>query len=186
MADLRPRRWTHPRAEIATIHKDNDFAYAYYGMGIFAKVNRTLGWTFSDWVNKDVLDFGCGTGVATRVFGMFTLGLVVGYDPTPECIEEARKEEERSKVQHQCAYTTSLPGRTFDLVVCAHVFEHLNEEEELKAMGQIWGCLKPTGIAVIWYKASRNRHVARGLRDALSGNGDIRVGVWNGKRADLG
>jgi SAM-dependent methyltransferase len=75
---------------------------------------------------RRVLDVGCGDGQVSRVAAAAGADLVVGIDPTWNCVTVARQ---RGRAHFTQASAASLPfaDGTFDAVVACLVFEHVTE-----------------------------------------------------------
>jgi 2-polyprenyl-3-methyl-5-hydroxy-6-metoxy-1,4-benzoquinol methylase len=157
-------RWQKPRIEIATKYKDDDLAYATYGMAQAALVLHKLDLPPSELKKLTILDYGCGTGVTTRCLSMF-FKTAFGYDPSVKCIEVANEEHQRaSGLVPPILYTPYLSNISLnccDVVICSNVFQHLEPKEEEEAIKNIFAYLKPDGTAIVWIQPSKNKHVAK-------------------------
>ncbi len=103
-------------------------------------------------VNKGeaVLDIGCGAGVDTLVAAMMVgpEGKAVGIDLTPEMLERARANLEKTplgNVNFQEGSAEELPfaAGTFDVVISNGVFNLVPDKP--KALSEIFRVLKPKG-----------------------------------------
>lgn len=110
----------------------------------------------SIFVNKRLLDFGCGCGSSTIILArMFPQTEIVGVELCREFLEVA---ELRSK-HHQCDRVKFILSRSgtnfpleignFDFVVLNAVYEHLLPNERQLLIPQIWSLIKPGGILFI-------------------------------------
>lgn len=91
------------------------------------------------------LDLGCGSGaVAAHLAAHF--GTVVACDLDAEAVSFARAEHARPNVAHLVADAARVPlgDESCDVVVCAHVYEHVSSAEALVA--EIHRVLKPDGV----------------------------------------
>jgi ubiquinone/menaquinone biosynthesis C-methylase UbiE len=73
-----------------------------------------------------VLDVGCGTGALLRLLAARVPGDVelVGVDPAPRMLAEARKRLGGMRLEHAAAERLPFADATFDLVVSAMSFDH--------------------------------------------------------------
>jgi len=86
-----------------------------------------------DHINPDdrVLDIGCGNSyyqqwIAEKAYR------VVAIDKNPERIKQAIENNSMPNIQYIVMdASTELPGDTFDVAVCSHVIEHLDDPVDL-------------------------------------------------------
>ncbi len=151
--------WTKPRHSIAGMPYD-DLGYATHGAMEAMKVLRTLDLRPSELSNLTLLDYGCGTArVARPLSGLFRK--VVGYDPVPECIQEAEKERRGAKYEN-LTMTSSLTGldKAFDVICSVSVMEHLTEPDQVEMLANIDRVAnKPGCMLALWYSMLTNRKV---------------------------
>jgi SAM-dependent methyltransferase len=97
-----------------------------------------------------ILDFGCGTGTATRCLQeAFPGAKVIGTDPSEESLRVAR-EDHRGL---ECAFVTAdalAHEEGCDLAYCNGVFHHIPVEERAAAVDLVWRALKPGGYFALW------------------------------------
>lgn len=105
--------------------------------------------------SKRCLDVGCSGGHITTELGRM-FDTVVGIDTDRPALELARSLPETNGVVFQRSSATSLPFKTasFDVVVCNHVYEHIDDQEALFA--EIFRVLRPGGVC---YFSGGNRFV---------------------------
>jgi len=97
-----------------------------------------------------VLDVGCGTGAQTlpaaEVAGP---GNVVGVDPSPDMLEQAREKAEKKglDIDFRGAAIEKLPfdDQQFDVVLSSFMLHHLPEDVMRSGFGEIQRVLKPGG-----------------------------------------
>ena len=94
----------------------------------------------------DVLDLGCGCGLATRIYRLHTSGRVVAVD-RPPAIDIAHFGYPTPGVEYvACEFTTdALPRGQFDLVAFTEVYEHLDEALGHRVIEQVAERLRPCG-----------------------------------------
>ncbi|MEZ6138942.1 MAG: methyltransferase domain-containing protein [Zavarzinella sp.] len=97
---------------------------------------------------KKLLDFGCGHGITSVIFGQRG-ATVEGFDLSPQYIEEARLRAEINQVDARflVANAEDLPyaDNSFDLVWGNAILHHLDLN---RAAIEIWRVLKSDGVAV--------------------------------------
>ena len=107
--------------------------------------------------SKTVLDIACGTGYHTVTLSLSGFD-IAGSDGSPNMVEKAKENAKQSGipdirllVANWTSLSTSFPNEKFDAIVClGNALTHLfNDEERLKALGEIYSLLSDGGIAVI-------------------------------------
>jgi len=151
--------WKDPRATIACAYVDNDMGYCTHGAHAVADVLQALDIKPSDALRSTILDFGSGTGRISRILSRHFLS-VVAYDPSPQCMERARKEQ-------QLCFPLHFPSLTLagswdqvppylDFACAVNVFEHLDGPSQGEAMLRVSAALRPGGRAVLWLSRHHN------------------------------
>ncbi len=102
---------------------------------------------------EDVLDLGCGTGHLTRRLAALTTGRVVGRDPSPGMIAEARAHhaDGRTPFEVGAAEELDAPGR-FDAVFCNSAMQWF--QEPARALAACRRALRPGGRMAVQAPAS--------------------------------
>jgi SAM-dependent methyltransferase len=97
-----------------------------------------------------VLDYGCGTGTATR-FLLEHLGCrrVLGLDLSERSLDVARREHAGLPAEFRLA-ADYRPAGTIDLAFCNGVFHHIPPPDRPGAAGFIAACLRPGGLFAFW------------------------------------
>jgi SAM-dependent methyltransferase len=96
----------------------------------------------------EVLDFGCGWGGET-IWLAERVSRVVGVDPDPRSIEQARAALARSGARN-CAFECAPDGRlpwpdeSFDAVFSTDTLEHVMDLDV--AFAELWRVLRPGGV----------------------------------------
>ena len=103
------------------------------------------------------LDIGCSTGTMCRILGDH-FGGVTGIDIDRPAIEHAARTNSSDHIHFRLgdAMQTGLETECLDVVICAHVYEHVPDPHRM--MSEILRILKPGGIC---YFAAENRLVFR-------------------------
>lgn len=97
-----------------------------------------------------ILDLGCGTATLTIMIKKVQPEVeVIGLDIDPKVIAFARSKVEREglDITFELSTATELPylDESFDRVVSSMVFHHLNRENKLRALKEIFRILRPRG-----------------------------------------
>ncbi len=97
-----------------------------------------------------VLDFGCGTGTLTLlVWQMHPDARIVGFDGDRQVLTRARAKALRRQAPigwvQALAWQLPYPDASFNRVLCSLVLHHLNSENELWALRQVYRVLRPGG-----------------------------------------
>lgn len=100
-----------------------------------------------------LLDIGCSAGIISHVLSK-RFRRVIGIDIDEPSVKFAKKNYHSNKVQFsiQDGISLGFPEHSFDVVLCAHVYEHVPDSSLLLA--EIHRVLKPDGIC---YLAAGNR-----------------------------
>ena len=104
--------------------------------------------------DERVVDLGCGWGTITFALGP-NVGEIVGVDYSERSIEICRArlaEEPRPNVRfkHGDARSTELATGTWDVVVAADLYEHLNPDDAESVTKEAFRLLRGGGRLVIW------------------------------------
>lgn len=102
---------------------------------------------------KKLLDVGCSTGIMTNLLAS-EIQSAEGIDIDENAIQYA--EAHRAPNVHYSvrdAAATELPANEFDIVICAHVYEHVPDARAL--LKEIHRVLKPGGVC---FFAAGNRY----------------------------
>lgn len=95
-----------------------------------------------------LLDVGASSGIIDNVLaGKF--GKVVGTDVDKSAIEFAKKQFKRKNLTFgiEDALNLGFKNKSFDVVVCTHVYEHVLDPQKL--FGEIYRVLKPGGVCYL-------------------------------------
>lgn len=100
------------------------------------------------------LEIGCSAGRMTRIFGQH-FKRVLAIDIDKEAIENARKKNRLANIKYQIADALNLPfkEKSFDVVICNNVYEHL--PDPFKMMREVERVLKRDGVC---YFAGPNKY----------------------------
>lgn len=103
----------------------------------------------------DAIDVGCSTGIMSHELSQY-FGHLTGIDIDSPGIEHARRTYASDKLSFELcdAMDTGLPAASFDVAICAHVYEHVPDSQRL--VKEIFRLLKPGGVC---FFAAENRLV---------------------------
>ena len=134
------------------------FCKTAYGRQSREKKARTIIAVLNDFFGIDfrsfyILDVGCSTGIMANYFSDY-FGEVVGVDIDASAVQYAKAHfrKDNLKLDIGDAMNIRRPNNSFDVVVCAHVYEHVPDAHRL--MDEIHRVLKPGGIC---YFSAGNR-----------------------------
>jgi ubiquinone/menaquinone biosynthesis C-methylase UbiE len=110
----------------------------------------------------DVLDIGCGTGLASGplIDNHFP---VTGIDPSEKMLERARGHYPHATWVRGTAEKLPFGDAAFDVALSAQTFHHVDRKA---AMDEVVRVLKPGGIAAIWWKHLMSDDPVKVIRDA--------------------
>ncbi|SIO15172.1 Methyltransferase domain-containing protein [Singulisphaera sp. GP187] len=95
------------------------------------------------------LDVGCGTGqTALRLACRPEVGSVVGLDPSAEALAHARRRHTFPLVRGS-ALDLPFNDSKFDVITCFDVLQHLPQDGDRRAVGELHRVLAPGGVALV-------------------------------------
>lgn len=100
-----------------------------------------------------LMDIGCSTGILANFLSQH-VGEVVGADIDEKGIAHAKKTHQGDNLRFevQDGMNLTYDANTFDIITCAHAYEHVPDANKL--MAEIHRVLKPDGVC---YFAAGNR-----------------------------
>ena len=139
-------------------------------------------------VTRRVMDFGCGTGTSLPLIReLLGAELVVGIDPSPASLAEARTDHGGPGVE--LALPSERPGdASFDLVFTNGVLHHVAPAERPSVLDYVAASLRPGGYFACWENNPLNpgtRWIMRRVafdRDAIM----LRAGELERRMRDAG
>lgn len=97
---------------------------------------------------KNILDVGCASGwFLSRVKLRYPKSRCIGVDIYKKAIEYGKKHYKSLKLIHTDAHTLPFIDKSFDLVICTEVLEHVVSPE--KVLKEIERVLSPRGTVII-------------------------------------
>lgn len=166
--DLNAECWWDENAKIYALHHLNQPRFQFFDRYI------------NNWEGLNVLDVGCGGGFSCEF--MAKRGAIVsGVDQSQKCIEIAKAHANNHNLQidYQYGFAEELPyqDKTFDVVICVDVLEHV--EDIKKVIAEIYRVLKPNGLfcfdtinktfksklIMIWLLENILNKIPRGIHD---------------------
>ena len=99
---------------------------------------------------KRVLDLGCGEGYGTWIISR-SASEAVGMDAGDETISKAESRYVAENLSYVAGHSGSLPfaEKSFDMVVCFELIEHIPEAAQVDCLAQIKKVLKQDGVLLI-------------------------------------
>lgn len=148
-------KWKHPRRTIATRFENNDLGYATDGAYGASLLYSIFDMAPSTTKQMTLLDYGCGTGRHTRPLSPLFKS-IVGYDPTPECIQLFHHENGLCEKPYPNLVLTHDINQVpqCDLAVCINVIEHLTVADGHQLIHTLQE--KVSGPVIINYRPSSN------------------------------
>lgn len=111
---------------------------------------RTLGHFFGHDKLKElkVLDVGASTGIIDNILAK-SFGVVTGIDIDQVALDYAKTKYKRTNLKFQLgdAMKLNFKDNSFDVVICAHVYEHVPNSQ--KMFSEIHRVLKPRGVCYL-------------------------------------
>ena len=97
-----------------------------------------------------VLDYGCGTGTATKyIFESLRAASVTGVDVSTSCLAVARRHRSGPHTQY-LTVDQEVPEGTFDLVFSNGSFHHIPPDDRPAALKYVHKALRPGGLFALW------------------------------------
>ena len=95
-----------------------------------------------------ILDFGCGVGRSLHFLrSAFPNSQLFGFDPSPECIAEARSKGLSASLTESWA---NIPAGTFDCVFAANVFHHIEPNDRSRELLKCAEAVREGGSIIIF------------------------------------
>ncbi len=149
---------------------------------------------------KDILDYGCGDGWYAARFT--AIGSVTGIDISERAIGFAKLIVPEGKFLVDRSISILLPDRSYDIVVCLQVLEHLPEADVAAALLEFRRVLKPGGRLIVsvpsihrpFSKAHLRHYTPETFKSTLTAVGEVeemvghesssRFALWSRKLLD--
>lgn len=97
---------------------------------------------------ESVLDVGCGVGLDYEMYNKHDVDVgYVGIDSCRGFIEHNKLEHPEATFMHGKSYELPFEDKSFDIVTCRHVLEHL--KEPYTTLAEI--CRVGKRVAIIWF-----------------------------------
>lgn len=106
--------------------------------------------------DQSLLDAGCGTGGFLRwALDTGALRAASGIDTAPAAVELARAEAPEADVRLGSVLALPHESRSFDIVVCNDVLQHLAQEDAVPALTELARVTRPGGAVLVRTRGSR-------------------------------
>ena len=111
---------------------------------------RQLIWQADIKAGQPVLDLGCGTAALTIMLkGIHPEAEVVGLDGDEKALSIAKRKIAKNGLDIEfkkgLSFDLDFTDQSFDVVVSSLLFHHLNREDKLRTLREVFRILKPTG-----------------------------------------
>jgi len=111
---------------------------------------RQLIWQADIKAGQPVLDLGCGTATLTIMLkGIHPEAEVVGLDGDEKALSIAKRKIAKNGLDIEfkkgLSFDLDFTDQSFDVVVSSLLFHHLNREDKLRTLREVFRILKPTG-----------------------------------------
>ena len=114
------------------------------------KLHKWLPFYFQG-IPKNILDFGCGTGVMTHeVQKLFQKSKIYGVDPSKESITIAQKQCPTINFNTSNDDLTLFKTNEFDVIFCAGVFHHIPLNQHKHYTQELYRILKKDGVLIMF------------------------------------
>lgn len=102
-----------------------------------------------------ILDVGCASGwFLDKVNKLYPEAELTGVDASKKAIDYGKKVYKNLNLIHADAHKLPFKDRSFDLILCTEVLDHVVEPE--KVLSEIRRVLSPNGIAIVELDDSKN------------------------------
>jgi GT2 family glycosyltransferase/2-polyprenyl-3-methyl-5-hydroxy-6-metoxy-1,4-benzoquinol methylase len=112
---------------------------------------------------RRVLDLGCASGRLGASIKRRQVCEVWGIERNSQAAEQARPRLDRVVVADLAVDDLPLPERSFDVVICADILEHLRDPQALLRKAREW--LAPRGCLVASIPNAQHHSIVKGLLD---------------------
>jgi len=137
----------------------------------------TLGGIIESLTPGSVLDAGCGEGETIFRLSDLLPRRVAGVDVREDCVAHAKRRLPWVEVSPGNVYDLDFAARSFDLVLCLEVLEHL--DEPARALGELSRVSAgDVVLSVPWEPWFRLGSLARGRHVSAFGNNPEHVQRW--------
>lgn len=111
---------------------------------------RQLIWQADIKAGQPVLDLGCGTATLTIMLkGIHPEAQVVGLDGDEKALSIAKRKIAKNglgiEFKKGLSFDLDFTDQSFDVVVSSLLFHHLNREDKLRTLREVFRILKPAG-----------------------------------------